>query len=180
MTAEQTQSPARITNVPPEVTGQPRRVVVGGEQVPALTLDIFQQRAAVEATAACGQVVVVFTFLPERLAFLAGRNRRLELESSGRFCVAKFLLAGPNSGLTPLPISGYGHVNRQLDGRALFPRNHRPVALPTPPPLPRRGVEVTTHQEQEDTERGNPDEPENWITYVDHRISTAVLPILAR
>ncbi|MGO9204546.1 MAG: MFS transporter [Limisphaerales bacterium] len=27
---EQTQSPARVANVPPEVTGQPRRVVVGG------------------------------------------------------------------------------------------------------------------------------------------------------
>jgi MFS family permease len=30
MPAEQTQSPARVANVPPEVTGQPRRVVVGG------------------------------------------------------------------------------------------------------------------------------------------------------
>ena len=29
MPAEQTQSPARVANVPPEVTGQPRRVVVG-------------------------------------------------------------------------------------------------------------------------------------------------------
>jgi MFS family permease len=30
MPAEQTQPPARVANVPPEVTGQPRRVVVGG------------------------------------------------------------------------------------------------------------------------------------------------------
>ena len=30
MPAEQTQSPGRVANVPPEVTGQPRRVVVGG------------------------------------------------------------------------------------------------------------------------------------------------------
>ena len=30
MPAEQAQSPARVANVPPEVTGQPRRVVVGG------------------------------------------------------------------------------------------------------------------------------------------------------
>ena len=30
MPAEQIQSPARVANVPPEVTGQPRRVVVGG------------------------------------------------------------------------------------------------------------------------------------------------------
>jgi hypothetical protein len=40
------------------------------------------------------------------------------------------------------------------------------VALPTPPPIPRLGAEVTAQQEQEDTERGDSDDPKNWISYV--------------
>jgi hypothetical protein len=63
---------------------------------------------------------------------------------------------------------GFVHIDRQLDGRALFSRNHRPVAFPTPPPLPRLGAEVTTHQKQEDTERGDADEQNHWISHVDH------------
>src|ERR1035437_3165803 len=59
-------------------------------------------------------------------------------------------------------------IDRQLDGRALFPRDHRSVAFPTPPPLPRLGAEVTAQQEQEDTERGDADDPKNWISYVGH------------
>ena len=47
-------------------------------------------------------------------------------------------------------------------------RNHRPVAFPTPPPLPRLGVEVTAQQEQKNTERGDADDPKNWISYVEH------------
>jgi hypothetical protein len=42
------------------------------------------------------------------------------------------------------------------------------VAFPTPPPLPRRGAEVTAQQEQEDTERGDSEEPKNWIFYGEH------------
>jgi hypothetical protein len=42
------------------------------------------------------------------------------------------------------------------------------VAFPTPPPLPRLGAEVTAQQEQEDTERGDADDPKNWISYVEH------------
>jgi hypothetical protein len=41
------------------------------------------------------------------------------------------------------------------------------MALPTPP-LPRLGAEVTPQQEQEDTERGDADDPKNWISYVEH------------
>ena len=59
-------------------------------------------------------------------------------------------------------------INHQLDRRALFSRNHRPVAFPTPPPLPRLGAEVTAHQKQEDTERGDADEQKHWISHVDH------------
>src|ERR1035437_7635381 len=59
-------------------------------------------------------------------------------------------------------------IDRQLDGRALFPRNHRPVAFPTPPPLPRLCAEVTAQQKQEDTERGDADDQKNWISYVEH------------
>ena len=60
------------------------------------------------------------------------------------------------------------HIDRQLDGRASFPRDHRPVAFPTPPPLPRLGAEVTAQQEQEDTERGDADEPKKRIFYGEH------------
>ena len=60
------------------------------------------------------------------------------------------------------------HVDRQPDGRAVLPRNHRPVALPTPPPLPFLGAEMTEQQEQEDTEHRDTDEPENWIFYAEH------------
>jgi hypothetical protein len=56
-------------------------------------------------------------------------------------------------------------IDRQSDGRALFPRDHRPVAFPTPP-LPRLGAEVTVQQEQEGTERGDADDPKNWVSYV--------------
>ena len=42
------------------------------------------------------------------------------------------------------------------------------MALPTPPLRPRLGAEVTAQQEQEDTERGDADDPENWISYVEH------------
>ena len=50
----------------------------------------------------------------------------------------------------------------------LFPRNHRPVAFPTPPPLPHLGAEVTAQQKQEDTERGDADEQKNCIFYGEH------------
>jgi hypothetical protein len=42
------------------------------------------------------------------------------------------------------------------------------VALPTPPPRPRLGAEVTAQQEQEETERRDADNPKNWISYVEH------------
>jgi hypothetical protein len=42
------------------------------------------------------------------------------------------------------------------------------VAFPTPPPLPRLGAEVTAQQEQEDSERGDADDPKNQISYVEH------------
>jgi hypothetical protein len=41
------------------------------------------------------------------------------------------------------------------------------MALPTPP-LPRLGAEVTVQQEQEGTERGDADDPKNWVSYVEH------------
>jgi hypothetical protein len=47
-------------------------------------------------------------------------------------------------------------------------RNHRPVALPTPPPRPRLGAEVAAHQEQHDGEHEDGDKPENWISDVEH------------
>ena len=59
-------------------------------------------------------------------------------------------------------------IDRQPDGRALFPRDHRPVAFPTPPPFPRLGAEVTAQQEQEDSERGDADDPKNRISIVEH------------
>ena len=46
-------------------------------------------------------------------------------------------------------------IDRQPDARAVLPRNHRPVALPTPPPLPLLGAEMTAQQEQDDTARGD-------------------------
>ncbi|MGO8928451.1 MAG: hypothetical protein ACLQU3_16405 [Limisphaerales bacterium] len=42
------------------------------------------------------------------------------------------------------------------------------MAFPAPPPLPRLGAEVTTQGEQEDTERGDTDEPNDWISDVEH------------
>jgi hypothetical protein len=42
------------------------------------------------------------------------------------------------------------------------------VALPTPPPRPRLGAEVTAQQIQEDTERGHADNPKNWISDTEH------------
>ena len=33
-------------------------------------------------------------------------------------------------------------IDRQLDGWALFPRDHRPVVFPTPPPLPGLGIGI--------------------------------------
>src|ERR1035437_3866976 len=69
---------------------------------------------------------------------------------------------------TLLVALGFVHINRRPDGRAVLLRNHRPVAFPTPPPLPCLGAEVTAQQEQEDTERGDADDPKNWISYVDH------------
>ena len=68
-----------------------------------------------------------------------------------------------------LPVAFWlDHADRQPDSRAALPRNHRPVALPTPPPLPRLGPEVTAQQEQEETECGDADDPKNWISYVEH------------
>jgi len=42
------------------------------------------------------------------------------------------------------------------------------VAFPTPPPIPRLGAEVTAQQEQEDTERGDANDPKNRISHVEH------------
>ena len=45
------------------------------EQTSVLTFGAFQQRTALKATTACGQVVAVFAFLAERLVFRAGLVR---------------------------------------------------------------------------------------------------------
>ena len=52
-----------------------------GEQVSVLAFDTFQQRTAVKATTACGQVVGVFAFRAERLVLLAGLVRSSGPES---------------------------------------------------------------------------------------------------
>jgi hypothetical protein len=45
------------------------------KQASVLTFDTFQQRTAVKATTARGQVVANHAFLAERLVFLAGLGR---------------------------------------------------------------------------------------------------------
>jgi hypothetical protein len=60
------------------------------------------------------------------------------------------------------------HIDRQPDGWALFPRNHRPVAFLTPPPRPCLGAETPAQQEKDDAEREDADEPKNWISHVQH------------
>ena len=59
-------------------------------------------------------------------------------------------------------------VDRQLDGRALFPRDHRPVAFLTPTPRPCLGAEMPAQQEEDDAEGEDADEPYHWISDVEH------------
>src|SRR5512135_3288768 len=63
---------------------------------------------------------------------------------------------------------GFVHIDRQPDGRALFARNHRPVAFLPPPPRPRLGAEVTAHQEQYDGERDDAKEPKSLVADAEH------------
>jgi hypothetical protein len=68
-----------------------------------------------------------------------------------------------------LPVAlGFVHLDRQADAWALFTRNHRPVTFVKPPPRPRLGGEAPSRQEHCDTQRGDADEPNNWIFEVDH------------
>jgi hypothetical protein len=64
------------------------------------------------------------------------------------------------------------HIDRQPDGWALFPRNHRPVAFVTPPPRPCLGAETPAQQEKDDGERNAADEPKYWVSHVQHSQSS--------
>ena len=64
------QNGGRRTGPSPESAYQAR-----SKRTSVLTFDSFQQRIAFKATTACGQVVVVFAFLAERLVFLGGLVR---------------------------------------------------------------------------------------------------------
>jgi hypothetical protein len=60
------------------------------------------------------------------------------------------------------------HIHGQPDGWALFPRNHRSVALIASPPRPRLRAEVTAQQEQDEAEAEAANEPNNGISDVEH------------
>jgi hypothetical protein len=60
------------------------------------------------------------------------------------------------------------HLDRQPDGRTSFPRNQRPVAFLTPPPRPRFCAEVAARQQPEGGECAGADEPNHWMSDVEH------------
>src|ERR1017187_7708450 len=46
--------------------------------------------------------------------------------------------------------------------------NHRPLPIITSPPVPRLGVEVAAHQQQDDGDPEDADEQKNWISHAEH------------